>query len=156
MCWHMDFIGCAAMSTWSTVRILLRDGFTCVRSNRKDLQFQISTCQKNKQQFKQYHSAVCFADSDMCYTTPLMGYKCQLVKPAKGGEIFALVVVLLVTAFSLIWVNNLKRRPLTWIVALTHLNLLTFLPSYLLTFFWRPWLWIGRGQIPAVCGMCID
>lgn len=47
------------------------------------------------------------ADSDVCYTDPLDGYECVLVMPANGGEKFALVFVLLVSAITLIWVNGL-------------------------------------------------
>ena len=50
---------------------------------------------------------MCAADSDVCYKSPLQGYECQLIAPANGREKFALVLVLLLSAVLLIWVNGL-------------------------------------------------
>ena len=46
-------------------------------------------------------------DSDACYVNPLDGWVCQAIAPVNGGQTFAMVLVLLVTAAALIYVNNL-------------------------------------------------
>lgn len=47
------------------------------------------------------------SDSDMCYKQPLQGFACQTVMPANGGEKTAFILILFITAISLIWVNSL-------------------------------------------------
>ena len=57
--------------------------------------------------YRAFSAVVVAADSDQCYTNPLDGYQCQLVPPVNGGQVFAMVLVILVSAVILIYVNGL-------------------------------------------------